>query len=113
MRSFEIEQSTQATLTAHAGLALVGLALAQRTSLAQRLATIPLHHGVPHADCVRGYIGLLATGKSDFIAIENVSGDCFFEEALGLGQVPPESTLRQRLDDQAKRFLPIIDDVSI
>ena len=88
MRSFEIEQSTEATLTAHAGLALVGRALAQRTSLAQRLAAIPLHHGVPHADCVRSYIGLLATGKSDFLAIETMSGVCFFQGSTRPGPGP-------------------------
>ena len=40
-------------------------------------------------------------GKSDFGAIENVRGDRFFREALGIAQTPSSPTLRQRMDAQA------------
>ena len=63
MRRFEIVQSATDTLTSHSGLALVGRAIA-RTNLAKDLATIPLRHGIAHADCVKSYVGLLCTGKS-------------------------------------------------
>lgn len=69
MRRFEIVQSDTDMTTSHSGLALVGRAL-RHTRLAHDLDAIPLRHGIAHADCVKSYIGLLCTGKSDFDAIE-------------------------------------------
>ena len=43
----------------------VGRALDQ-TRLGPELEQIPLRHGIAHADCVRSYVALLCTGKSDF-----------------------------------------------
>ena len=77
MRRFEMVQSTTETTTSHAGLALVGRALAM-TGLDRELRQIPLRHGIAHADCVKSYVGLLCTGKSDFDAIENKRNDTFF-----------------------------------
>ena len=100
MRRFEITQSETDITTSHSGLALIGRALAH-THLARDLSEIPLRHGIAHADCVMGYVGLLATGKSDFDAIENRREDAFFKAALGLGTVPSAPSLRQRFDSQA------------
>ena len=83
MRSFEIVQADTDRLTSHSGLALVGRAIAC-TCLARDLATIPLRHGIAHADCLISYVALLATGKSDFDAIEGKRADEFFKEALDL-----------------------------
>jgi hypothetical protein len=82
MRSFEIVRSSTDTISSHAGLALVGRALGQ-TGLARDLDRIPLRHGIAHADCVKSYVGLLCTGKSDFDAVENRRADQFFKTALG------------------------------
>ena len=98
MRRFEIVRSTTDTLTSHSGLALVGRALAQ-TRLDKDLGSIALRHGIAHADCVRSYVGLLSTGKSDFDAIENRREDCFFKTALGIDKVPSAPSLRQRFDE--------------
>ena len=111
MRRFEIVQSAGDTLTSHAGLALVGRALRQ-TRLAQDLGAIPLRHGIAHADCVTSYVGLLATGKSDFDAIENKRGDTFFRGALGLDSVPSAPSLRQRFDAHAVAMIPLLDKAS-
>ncbi|MBO0835820.1 MAG: IS1380 family transposase [Actinobacteria bacterium] len=112
MRSFEIVQSDTDTITSHAGLSLVGRALA-RTGLAKGLNQIPLRHGIAHADCVKSYLGLLCTGKSDFDAVENRREDEFFKQALDLAKVPSAPSLRQRFDDHAEAFIPHVDDASI
>ena len=112
MRRFEIMQSETDIFTSHGGLALVGQALA-RTNLARDLAAIPQRHGIAHADCVVSYVGLLATGKSDFDAIENRREDTFFKAALGLGCVPSSPSLRQRFDEHAAAMLRSVDAAAI
>ena len=112
MRRFEIMQSETDIFTSHSGLALIGQALG-RTNLARDLARIPRRHGIAHADCVVSYVGLLATGKSDFDAIENRREDTFFRAALGLGCVPSSPSLRQRFDEHAAAMLPIVDAAAI
>ena len=112
MRRFQIVQSETAALTSHAGLALVGRALAH-TRLDRDLGQVPLRHGIAHADCVRSYVGLLATGKSDFDAIENRRQDDFFRTSLGLAQVPSAPSLRQRFDDRAEAFIPHVDAATV
>jgi hypothetical protein len=56
---------------------------------------------VASSDIVRSYLGLLVQGKSDFDAIENLRGDKFFKQALGIGLLPSSPTLRQRMDAHA------------
>ena len=100
------------TLTSHSGLALVGRGIA-RTSLGRDLATIPLRHGIAHADCVISYVAMLATGKSDFDAIESRRDDAFFKEALGIVKVPSAPSLRQRFDEHAAAMIVHVDKASI
>jgi hypothetical protein len=88
---------------------LVGLALNRFTDLASSIAkTVPLSHGISHADVIKSFCTLLAQGKSDFWAIEQHREDDFSHEALGLSQVPSEATLRQRMDDRAAEFLRVV-----
>jgi hypothetical protein len=108
MRRFEIVRSDTDTLTSHSGLALVGRALGH-TRLERDLAVIPLRHGIPHADCVKSYVGLLSTAKSDFDAIENRREDAFFRAALDVEKVPSAPSLRQRFDEHASAMIPIVD----
>ena len=112
MRRFEIVQSETDITTSHSGLALIGQALGH-TRLGRDLGQIPLRHGIAHADCVVSYVGLLATGKSDFDAIENKRNDPFFKAALGIDTVPSAPSLRQRLDEHANTMLPIVDRAAI
>ena len=111
MRRFDIVRAESGTLTSHSGLALVGRAL-EHTSLDLDLAEIPLRHGIAHADCVKSYVGLLCTAKSDFDAIEVRRKDDFFKTALGIARVPSAPSLRQRFDDQASTMMPIVDAAS-
>jgi len=111
MRRFEMVQSTTETTTSHAGLALVGRGLAM-TGLDRELRQIPLRHGIAHADCVKSYVGLLCTGKSDFDAIENKRNDTFFITALGIERVPSAPSLRQRFDEHAEAMIPHVDAAS-
>ncbi|MCE4554758.1 hypothetical protein [Pelomonas cellulosilytica] len=52
-------------------------------------ATLPVRTGAPTSDIARSYLGLLVQGKSDFDAVENLRGDKFFKQALGIGLRPP------------------------
>ncbi len=113
MRHFIIEQS-DADFVSHSGLALVGLALNRHSGLAKMVdQQVPLRHGIAHSDVLRSYIGLLCLGKSDFEAVENVRDDEFFAEALGVSVVPSAVTLRQRLDERAEVFLPVVKQASV
>jgi hypothetical protein len=58
-------------------------------------------------------VGLLATGKSDFDAIESRRGDEFFARALGVSQVPSSASLRQRLDEVAEPLKGLIDEAPV
>ena len=106
MRSFEIVRSSTDTLTSHSGLALVGRGIA-RTNLARDLDTIALRHGIAHSDCVISYVALLATGKSDFDAIESRRDDAFFKEVLDITKVPLADMPLVRL------FSELLDEVGI
>jgi hypothetical protein len=110
---FKLKQGTE-LLTDHAGLALVGLALAKFAKVCETLdKAIPKRSGLSVGEIVTAYVGLLCTGKSDFDAIENHRQDAFFAEALGLDGVPAASTLRTQLDAQADGLLPLVDELSV
>ena len=88
MNRFRLERSARDQVTSHSGLALVGLALNRHTKLDKELKrTIPLRHGISHADMVRTYVGQLCVGKSDFDAVENVRNNAFFKRSLGIKRV--------------------------
>jgi Transposase DDE domain group 1 len=110
MKKLKLEQSTDEFYTSNSGLALLGMCINKFTSLGRRLLPIaPLAHGIPHTDVVKSCLGLLSLGKSDFDAVTNKREDKFFMEALAVKEVPSEGTYRQRLDEHAERFLPVIN----
>jgi hypothetical protein len=101
MRPIQVKQLDY-DLTPTAGLALVGHFLKTLApALADVDAALPVRTGVATSDIVRSYLGLLVQGKSDFDAIENLRGDKFFKQALGIGLLPSSPTLRQRMDAHA------------
>ena len=101
MRPIQVKQLDY-DLTPTAGLALVGHHLKLLAPvLAEVDAALPVRSGVASSDIVRSYLGLLVQGKSDFDAIENLRGDKFFKQALGIGLLPSSPTLRQRMDAHA------------
>ena len=108
MRPIKVKQLNY-ELTPTAGLALVGhLLKSLAPALADVDAALPVRAGVATSDIVRSYLGLLVQGKSDFDAIENLRGDKFFKQALGIGLLPSSPTLRQRMDAHA---LPLAEHV--
>jgi hypothetical protein len=113
MRPIQVKQLDY-DLTPTAGLALVGQFLSTLAPvLADVDAALPVRTGVATSDIVRSYLGLLVQGKSDFDAIENLRGDKFFKQALGIGLLPSSPTLRQRMDAHAAaladQVMPMIE----
>jgi hypothetical protein len=101
MRPIQVKQLDY-DLTPTAGLALVGHFLKTLAPVLAEVDTaLPVRSGVASSDIVRSYMGLLVQGKSDFDAIENLRGDKFFKQSLGIGLLPSSPTLRQRMDVHA------------
>ena len=113
MPRFQIEQSDTEFYTSHSGLAMIGMAINQHTPLKKTLRQVKRRHGIPNIELIRTYVGQLAKGKSDFDAIENVRDDRFFQDALGIRQMPSSARLRQRFDEDASDFIPLIDDAIV
>jgi hypothetical protein len=114
LRRFIITES-EADLTSHAGLGLIGLALNERTDLAIDAEAVSSlrSDAMPHANMLSSYVALLCLGKSDFEAINGFREDAYFAEALGLDRVPSEGILRQRMDAHAADYKRIIEDAAI
>jgi hypothetical protein len=114
LRRFIITES-EADLTSHAGLGLIGMALNERTNLAMDAAAVsPLRSdAIPHADILSSYVALLCLGKSDFEAINGFREDEYFAEALDLDHVPSEGILRQRMDANAAGYQAVAEDAAI
>lgn len=109
MKRFKIEQSN-ADIISHSGLALIGQAVQRHTNLARDIDTqVPLRHGIKHSDVMKSYLALLCIGKNDFEAINTIDSEFYFMSAMGIGDIPSEATLRPRMDEHARSFLPIIE----
>lgn len=112
MKRFKVEQSA-ADIVSQSGLALIGQAVKRYTTLAQELDTqIALRHGIKHSDVVKSYLGLVSVGKNDFEAINTIESELFFMTSMAVNDIPSEATLRQRMDNHAKGFLPIVEKAS-
>lgn len=108
MKRFKIEPS-DADIISHGGLALIGQAVERHTRLTRELeAQVPLRHGIKHSDVMKSYLALLCLGKNDFEAINTIESDDYFMTAMDIDVLPSEATLRQRMDNQAEVFLPIV-----
>ncbi len=114
MRRFIITES-EADLTSHAGLGLIGMALNERTNLtSDAQAVSPLRSdAVSHASILTCYVALLCLGKSDFEAINGFREDAYFIAALGLERVPSEGILRQRMDAFAADYKAVVEAAAI
>ena len=113
MRPIQVKQLDY-DLTPAAGLALVGHLLRTLTPVLSDVdAALPVRTGVATSDIVRSDLGLLVQGKSNFDTIENLRGDKFFKQSLGIGLLPSSPGLRQRMDasatDLAEQVLPMVE----
>jgi len=112
MKRFKIEQSN-IDLVSHGGLSLVGQAIKRFTSLSPELdAQVALRHGIKHSDVIKSYLALLSIGKNDFEAINTIESDFYFMSSMDIDDIPCEATLRQRMDNHADKFLPIVEKAS-
>jgi Transposase DDE domain group 1 len=113
MTHFQIKQSSNLTLTSHAGLALIG----QCCEAAQIEAVIDpkfqASRGMKTSDVVKSMVSLLCIGKSDYEAIEPFRDDRFFKRALNLKKVPGSVWLRQRIDKVAAKLRETTDELSM
>src|SRR5476651_1293702 len=82
MQRFQIEISKDESYTSHSGVALVGQAVNRFTKLVPALAkAAPLQSGgIPHADVIRSYLGVLSLGKTDYQAVMQHQADTFFKK---------------------------------
>lgn len=55
---------------------------------------------------------MVCLGKNDFEAINTIESQYYFMTAMDVDEIPSEATLRQRMDNQAKAFLPIVEKAS-
>lgn len=110
MQTLKLEKSNK-MITSHAGLALVGRAIHNHTSLTKEVDSLfKQKTGTPMSDVIKSYIGILAQGKHSYVTVENLTEDRFFKEAMGLKKgTPSEATLRTRLKKEASTLIPIID----
>ncbi|SEH08627.1 hypothetical protein [Candidatus Venteria ishoeyi] len=105
MPNIKLEQSETETYTSHAGMLLVGSCLNKHGNLEAICAPLGKGGEVSNADLIRSYVGLLAQGKSDYEAIENVRNDEIFQLSLGIKQVLSSSRQRQRFDENARTLI--------
>lgn len=114
MQRFLITES-EADLTSHAGLGLVGMALNTCTNLAADAAAIsPMRSdAIGHANILSSYVALLCLGQSDFEAINGFREDAYFAAALWFDQIPSEGTLRRRMDAFAAEFRAVIEEAAM
>ena len=92
---------TDEFLTSQGGLAMIGM-LAQRCGLRDRISAVVERKkdgSISTADALLTMTGLLSLSKPDFDAVEQFREDDYFQQCLGLKDVPSEATLRQRMDE--------------
>jgi len=112
MKRFKIEQSS-ADIVSHSGIALVSKAVNRYNTLTSEVdAKIALRHGIAHSDVLKSYLGLVCVGKNDFEAINTIESELFFMTSMAIDDIPSEATLRQRMDNHAKAFLPLVENAS-
>jgi len=112
MKRFKIAQSN-ADIISHSGLALIGQAIKRHTNLTREVdIRVPLRHGIKHSDVLKSYLAMVSIGKNDFEAINTIESEHYFMSAMDINAIPCEATLRQRMDRNAKAFLPIVEKAS-
>ena len=115
MKRFTLEQSSDEIYTDCSGLALVGLCINRYSNLSGVISRVSENDNklIPDTDLFRSYLGLLCTGKSDYEAVTPMREDSYFQEALGIKQVPSAETLRQRFDQDADMLRDVAQKCSI
>jgi hypothetical protein len=115
MKRFILEQSDDELYTSHSGLALAGLCINRYSDLARMVGRKMDKRGniISHTDLLRSYLGLLCLGKSDYEAISAMRDDDYFKNSLGITNVPSAERLRQRLDEEAEKFLDLANTCSV
>ena len=115
MKRFILEQSDSEFYTSHSGLALAELCINRYSNLSQVVVRKMDNYGnlISNIDILRSYLGLLCLGKSDYEAITSMRDDEYFKNSLGITNIPSAERLRQRLDEEADTFLPLVQKCSV
>ena len=103
-------------ITGRAGDMLIG-AIAELSDLRKRLNDVQLDErprpAISHSDVIVSLIALCAEGELCFDHLERKREDAFFQKALGLSVVPSSATARQRCEQGATKFEPIVADEAL
>jgi len=105
MTLINIEQSTSEIYSSNAGVLLVGQCVNKYSELESVCSTLPPGGEISNADMLRTYIGVLAQGKSDFEAVENVRENRAFNMSMQIKKPISSSRLRQRFDENATTLI--------
>ena len=112
---FVIEQQ-DIVITDRAGVATVG-SIVEGSALRSRLSDVRLEDRprpkIGHYDVVSSMIALLTQGDKHFDDVEKRREDLVFQKALGMTTVPSAPTVRQRCEQGAKAFEPIIAEEAV
>ena len=100
-----IEQSNSEIYSSNAGLLPVGQCLNKYAELGDVCNIQPPGEEITNSDILRSYIGILAQGKSDFEAAENVRENRAFKLSMGIKKSISSSRLRQRFDENATTLI--------
>ena len=95
MKRFILKQSDDELYTSHSGLALAGFFINR------------------YSDLLRSYLGLLCLGKSDYEPKRAMRDDDHFKKSLGITNMPSAEWLRQRLDEEAEKYLDLANTCSV
>jgi hypothetical protein len=110
-RPFARMEVTNEPLTANAGLAVIGQ-LMRIAGIGQVYSNRNNHkEKISNADIIKSICGLISSGKVSFDHIKLVTEDPYFKEALEIGHMPKEATLRLRFESMSQD-LRIHDDVA-
>ena len=97
-------------LTARSGLLNTRMAVDKYTNLRLEVdQQLPMRHGVSNSDVLLTSLASHCQGENSFVAAEKWDNPNFYQEAMGIQNIPSESTLRQCLDQFAQPLCQLVD----
>ncbi|MDA8163221.1 MAG: hypothetical protein M0022_10040 [Desulfobacteraceae bacterium] len=94
-----------------AELVMLNQYLERFTTMSKRLGHLPGQGRawIAHIDLLKCLVAILFVGRGNFETLDQLSGDHFFAESLGLKDIPSESVLRRHLEEYAEPLGAVAD----